>query len=323
MRAIKALTVLAVLATVAWCGYWFVGARALDRAVANVLAEAPELSADGHRVRGFPNRFDVTLEGPRLVSDGVEWSAPFVQIFALSYRLNHLVAVFAPDQALSLDGRRATLHSRDLRASVVMEPGLDLPLDRFTLIGADLDLALDGATHGLDVLRLAGRRTGPTQHEIALVAEAVFPDSGWLARSDPEGLWPRRLDLLRLDAEIELSRPLDRHALASGGPHLTRLTLTGARIAWPGVGIDAAGRLTAGADGALSGDVVLTVSGWRALLARLRDQGVLTPDYHELLSTTLAPMAIGTEGDTIEAPLSVVSGDVYVGPLLLGTLPRI
>ena len=61
----------------------------------------------------------------------------------------------------------------------------------------------------------------------------------------------------------------------------------------------------------------------RALLARLRDQGVLTPDYHELLSTTLAPMAIGTEGDTIEAPLSVVAGDVYVGPLLLGTLPRI
>lgn len=323
MRAIKALTVLAVLATAAWCGYWFIGMRALDRAITNGLAHVPEVSAEAHHIQGFPNRFDVTLDQPRLAVDGVEWTAPFVQLFALTYRLNHLVAVFAHDQAISANGLQATLHSSDLRASLQMEAGLDLPLDRFTLVGRDLDLQLDQSTHSFDALRFATRRVAGNEHELAVLAENVFPDPGLMTQIDPEGLWPRRFEVLRADAELEFDRPLDRHLFDGPEPRLTRVTLTGGRIKSPEYDILAAGRLTPGDDGMLSGDVTLTVTGWRLLLERARDAGLLTPEYHGLLSETLAAMAVGESGDTIEAPLSVLNGDVHIGPLLLGTLPRV
>src|SRR5690606_31763771 len=111
MRALKALTVLAVVATFIWCGYWFVGARALDRAIGQGLAHVPALSTEGHTIRGFPNRFDITFDAPHLRAEGVDWQAPFVQVFALSYRLNHLIAVFAHDQLLQAGGLSVAVHS--------------------------------------------------------------------------------------------------------------------------------------------------------------------------------------------------------------------
>ncbi|MCB1346276.1 MAG: DUF2125 domain-containing protein [Rhodobacter sp.] len=321
MRALRALTVLAVLATLAWCGYWVIGQQALDRAIRAGLAHVPEVSAGSHSIGGFPNRFDVTFNEPRVAVDGVTWTAPFVQIMALSYQPNRLIAVFAHDQALRVNGTEASLHSEDLRASMAMDATLDLPLDRVTLVGQGLDLLVGAANNRFDSLRLASRRIGPAIHEIAALAETVYPDTAMMDRMDPQGLWPRRFDVLRLDAEVAFDRPLDRHLFDGAEPRLSRLTLTGARVAWDGVDIVAAGRLTPDAEGRLSGDVTLTVTGWRRLLDLARAQGLLTPENQTTLAGMLGAMATGEGGATIAVPLAVVDGDLRMGPVVLGTLP--
>ncbi|MCB1408294.1 MAG: DUF2125 domain-containing protein [Rhodobacteraceae bacterium] len=321
MRALKALTVLAVVATGAWCGYWVIGQQALDRAIRAGLAHVPEVSAESHSIQGFPNRFDVTFDQPRIALDGMAWSAPFVQILALSYQPNRLIAVFAHDQVLRVNGTEASLHSDDLRASVVMDAALDLPLDRVTLVGQGLDLLTGAANNRLDTLRLASRRIGPAIHEVAALAETVYPDTAMMDRLDPQGLWPRRFDQLRLDAEAEFDRPLDRHVFDGPEPRLTRVTLTGARVAWDGVDVLASGRLTPDSVGRLSGDVTLTVTGWRRLLDLAQAQGLLTPDNQTTLTAMLAGMATGDDGQTIAVPLAVVDGDLRMGPVVLGTLP--
>ncbi|MCB1390440.1 MAG: DUF2125 domain-containing protein [Rhodobacteraceae bacterium] len=323
MRALKWVTALAVLATAVWCGYWFVGARALDRVIDQGLAHLPEVSVQDHHIQGFPNRFDVTFDAPHIRVDGAEWQAPFVQLFALSYRLNHVIAVFAHDQLLLAGDTGAALHSEDLRASLLMEPGLDLPLDAVTLVGQQLDLSVDGGTTGIDRLRLASRRIDDRVHQLVALAEGVFPDPRAMDSLDPQRLWPRRFDVLRLDAEAEFDRVLDRHLFDGPEPQLARLTLTGLHATWEGVDIDIAGRLTPGRDGALSGDVSAVVSGWRRLLVLLRDSGVLTPDLHDGLEHALAAMAAGQDGQSLEVPLSVVDGEVRLGPLWLGTLPAV
>lgn len=323
MRAIKALTALAVIATLLWCGYWFVGERALDRAIRHGLAQVPEVEAQDFSILGFPNRFDVTFTEPRIHLDGVEWGAPFVQLFALSYKLNHLVAVFAHDQFLRAGGTETTVHSTDLRASLLMEPGLDLPLSAFTLVGEQLDLGQDGATQGIDRLRLASRRTGERVHQLVALAEGVFPDAAMMDRLDPDALWPRHFDRVRLDAEAEFDRPLDRHLFDGIEPALTRVTLTGADVAWTGVEISAAGRLTPDDEGALVGDVTVTVTGWRALLATLGAAGALSPEQQATLAATLPTMATGGQTDQLTVPLTVVAGEVWLGPLALGPLPRL
>lgn len=323
MRALKALTALAVIAAVIWCGYWFVGARALERTLRQGLARSAEVEVQDLVLRGFPNRFDVTFTEPRIRAAGVEWGAPFVQFFALSYKLNHLIAVFAHDQFATLGGVETTIHSADLRGSLVLEPGLDLPLEALTLVGADLDLMQTGATQSIDRLRLASRRTGAREHQLVALAEGVFPDPAMMDRIDPERLWPRRFDRLRLDAEAEFDRPLDRHLFDGIEPALARLTLTGAEAAWTGVDIAVSGRLTPDATGALTGDVTAAVTGWRDLLATLGAAGLLTPELQATLASTLGTMAEAAEGDRLIVPLSVVSGEVRLGPLWLGLLPRL
>ena len=204
---------------------------------------------------------------------------------------------------------------------MAMDATLDLPLDRVTLVGQGLDLLVGAANNRFDSLRLASRRIGPAIHEIAALAETVYPDTAMMDRMDPQGLWPRRFDVLRLDAEVAFDRPLDRHLFDGAEPRLSRLTLTGARVAWDGVDIVAAGRLTPDAEGRLSGDVTLTVTGWRRLLDLARAQGLLTPENQTTLAGMLGAMATGEGGATIAVPLAVVDGDLRMGPVVLGTLP--
>ncbi len=321
MRALKLLTGLAVAATLGWCGYWFVGARALDRVLAEGLARVPQVSAAGHSVAGFPNRFDVTLDQPRIAQGGVEWSAPFLQVFALSYRLNHLLAVFAPDQVLRLSGTELLLHTDDLRASVVMEPGRDLPLREAVLVGTGIEVRAEGTLTRVERLRLASRTQSARVQQVALVVEGLRPDAETLTRLDPAAHWPRHFSLLRLDAEVETDRPLDRHALSGPSPRLERLSMTGFRLGWEGTDIALSGRLTPDAQGVLSGEVVLRVEGWPALLARARASGLLDPGAPGLLGLLLDSLPSEADGDRIEVPLAVVAGDLRLGPLLLGTLP--
>lgn len=317
----RILALIAVLAALAWGGYWVVGARALDRGIAEALQRVPEFSAESHTVRGFPNRFDVTLDEPRFASGGLGWSAPFVQVFALTYKPHHLLTVFAHDQRLEFGGLEALLHSDDLRASLVMQPSLDLPLDRFTLVGEAVELQLDGTTHRAAGLRTASRRITPREHDLVVLAETVLPDAALMERLDPQGLWPRRFDVLRLDARAVLDRPLDRHVATGEQPRVTEFALTGAQVFYDETQITATGALIPGPDGLLSGEIALSVLGWRDLMRRARDAGLMPAEHDALVAMALQGLVSHDDPERIEAAFSVTDGMIRMGPITLGQLP--
>ena len=319
----RILAVLAIVAALGWSGYWVVGSRALDRAITMALETAPEVSTAEHSIRGFPSRFDVTFDQPRIAAAGVEWSAPFVQLFALSYRLNHLIAVFANDQRFTVQGQEATLYSADLRASLVAEAGFDLPVDRVALVGEQLELSLAGQTHRIDGLRAASRRVTERQHDLSLVLEGVFPDLGVMERRDPQALWPRFFDILRIDATAEFDRPIDRRLIDGPNPRLNRLTLTGGRAAWPDTDIVASGALTPGSDGLLSGELRVSVTGWRALMQAARDAGLMPPEHDALIAIAMQGLVSAEDPNRIEAAFAVRDGVVTLGPILVGRIPAL
>jgi len=323
MRMIWALLVMAVIATIAWGGYWLIGARAMDRAVSAVLQGNPVVTAESHSLRGFPNRFDLTLNAPQVVQGGINWRAPFVQFFALSYRLNHVIAVFAHDQQFTVMGQEMTLHTEDMRASLVMEPGLSLPLERFALVAEAPSLRSAGQTHRADTARLASEMLEPQRHRLVIEIENAFPDTTALAAYDPQGHWPRRFDVIRLEGEAEFDRPLDRHALEGAPPQMTGLALTGARLVFDGGAISARGRLVPDAQGYLSGEVVVAVQGWRDLMLRARDAGLMPAEHDALATMALQSMADPANPDLLEAPMVVRAGDIMLGPVVLGTIPPV
>ena len=319
----RILTILAVLAALGWGGYWFVGSRGLDRAITAGLSRLPQVQVDGFSVRGFPNRFDVTFDAPQVQAQGMQWSAPFAQVFALSYRLNHLLAVFANTQRLTGPGFDATLISEDMRASLVMEAGLDLPLERLTLVGEALTLSLAGQSHLADTLRAASRRITDTRQEVVILLENVYPDPDLMDRLDSQGLWPRAFQVLRLDGQVETDRPLDRYLIGGPQPRIVSAALTGGRIAWAGVDITASGRLEPGADGLLSGDVQISVTGYRALLETARAAGWIPADSMTMLSIAAQSLEDPDDPETLRADLTVANGTLRLGPLVLGQFPAL
>lgn len=317
MRLVRWLFGLSVVATVLWGGYWFVGARALQMAVDEVLA-APgsPIRADAAEVRGFPNRFDITLTRPELREGGLTWTAPFAQIFALSYRPHHVVAVFPPEQRFTLGGLDWLVGTSDARASVVMAPTRSLELDRAVLVLAGLEI--DGPTRlRADALRGALRLAAPGRYEAVAELEVAFPDAALLDARDPDRLLPRRFDVLRVDAELAFDRPLDLNAATTGALPPPAVALTGARAAWEGVDLRLTGRVDLDAPGGPAGDVVLAVTGWRMLLDTLDRAGVLSPEQSGWLNAAGPGLARADDPDAVDIPLRIEAGQVRMGPLVL------
>lgn len=310
-------------------GYWVMGSRAALNGVEATLAgmkAAGRADYAGVEIHGFPSRFDLTITAPALVStDGqVRWQAEFLQLLALSYRPNRLIAVWPPAQRLIVGPATIQVASADLRASMTLMPKTGLPLDHAELAGRKVQLATaPGWSLAAERLMLASRRSGgPQSHELALILSALRPGARVKALLDPEGRLPDTLPELRLGAIADLDRPLDRAALTAG-PRLTALRAIDGTAAWGDIRLEARGDLTVGADGHAIGRIELTARNWRALLALVTAAGALPPEASESLAGGFAALArAGGDEDRLTLPLVFKDGLASLGPFALGRAPR-
>jgi hypothetical protein len=314
-----------------WCGWWFVAARAAERAVVQWLAasgpgSAVEAAAGDIAVRGFPNRIDITLTAPALRAPlaGIAWDAPFVQIFALSYRPWHVIAALPPEQHLRLPEATVTLRAGSLQASLVVEPGTALTLDRLALAGDALTVAHEAgdavsvATLRAGLRQAVGRRFG---QDLAVEARQVVPGAAVQAALPPGAALPEALSVIRLAAEIDLTAPLDRHA-GTTRPAVTAIALREARLVWGDLVIDAQGRVTADAQGRAEGRIVLRFERWRLAVAAAAATGMIAPEVAPTWTSMMELLASqGTDPDRLELPLSFQNGRMSLGPIPLGPAP--
>lgn len=320
------------LLAIVWGGYWFVGARAVE---SNTTAwfdaqrgGAITASHAGIAVGGFPNRFDLKVTEP-LVYDSSSrsgWQAPEIELYALSYRPNHLIAVWPDTQRLQLNGEMLDISSDDLRASLVLRAGTALELDRVTLVGSDLGLRSDmGWQTGAETLRVASRKVGddPAVHDIAIELTRLTPDPSWRAEVDPRGSQPELIDGLRLDARVVFDAPLNRHlASRATPPQPTEIELRDLRLTWGTLMLRGEGRLEIDAAGRPEGTVTLEAENWRAMLDLAVAADLLHPDAAETWSRGLQVLEDhGGRESVLEAPLHFTDGQMRLGALPLGPAP--
>lgn len=328
MRPLLWLTaILAVL----YSGYWLVGSRTLLSGTETALSQ---LKADGRAdftsigLRGFPSRFDLTISDPELISsDGQQgWQAAFVQVFALSYRPNHLIAVWPDEQILTLGGDTLTLRSTDLRASVTLGARLSLPLDHAELEGHGIDLSSRLGWQLLaEKLVFASRQADPEakSHELALVLTGFAPGNDLRRLIDPEGKLPALAENASATLITDFDRPLDRGIVAAE-PRLTALRALDLSFVWGPLSLTAKGDLSVGVDRFPTGRISLTVRGWRDLLSLFVTAGALTPDMARTLENGLAAIETGTgQSAELRLPLTFDRGLMRLGPFLLGPAPRL
>jgi len=324
----RALLWVVVAAAVTWGGYWFAGARALETAAqtwfrtqtdAGLVAEHSALS-----VRGFPNRFDLTVTDLRLANPatGYGWTAPFVQILSLSYRPWHIIAAFAKQQQLQTPWQDLAVASDKLQGSVVFVPGTNLALDRLTVVGDGMRVTSDlGWTVGVDTLRFATRQveSNGTRHEIGLEMLGLQPDPGVTAAL-PD--FPETLEKLRLDALVTLTVPLDRRA-GQSYPRASHVDVKEVRLVWGTLVLSGSGSVAAAADGLAEGRIALRLTNWRDAMPLAVAAGLITAEVAPTWQNMLALLAAqtGTPED-LDLPLIFARGRASLGPFPLGPAPR-
>ena len=327
------LIIFVLVAAGLWMGYWAIGATALERGLnawidqrrtEGWVADVSDLD-----VAGFPNRFDTTLTEVAFAdpATGVAWQAPFLQLLALSYRPNQVIAVLPPEHRLSTPLQTIAISSEQTRGSIFLAASTSLPLERSTIISEALDLSSTlGWRMDLTELRLATDQipVRANAHRIGAEVKGLRLPDALDATLNPGGLLPERIETLRLDAEVGFTDPWDRRAIEVARPQITDIGLTDLSLNWGDVTFQATGSLTVDEAGRPDGQIDIRAVNWRRILDMAVASGVLTPDLAPTIERGLGLVA-GLSGrpDTIDAPLTFRNGALSVGPIPLGPAPRI
>jgi hypothetical protein len=306
-------------------GFWFTASRTLLSGVEAALSQMKtEGRADytGVRVAGFPSRLDLTVDNLSLVSaDGfTRWTTPFLQVFALSYHPNQIIALWPHDQTVTLGNQLLTLTTSDLRASALFGAKLDLPLDHTTLVGLDGKLSSDfGWTATFDRLQLSSRLTGasPLSHEIYLALTGFDLTGVQLPDSVNRGVQGSA----DVDAELTFDGPL---AVNAEPAKVTAVDIGVLRVRWGGAELHAKGRLEVTESGTPEGRISLTLTGWQSALDLAVAMGAVRPELAPTYGTMLDQLARESpEPGTLELPLVFKDGLMSLGPVPLGPAPRL
>ncbi|MGY6703436.1 DUF2125 domain-containing protein [Roseinatronobacter sp.] len=310
-----------VLAAIGYGSYWHIAARGLAQEINATLERTPDVSVADYDLGGFPHRFDLTLDAPRLrlPDHGLEWHGPVLNIHALSYQPHHVIAVFPPEQILWLNTQEWTLRSPDARASMVMERNRSGILDRANLVFETPEFTRLSEVHKADSLRASVTRNDTTtDYEIALELSGYRPDEAVVASLDPNGSLPPMLARSRALATLSLDRPLQ---LGMQPPGLRDITITEMEIIWGDIAVQGSGRLQPDVSGTLSGQLDLRISRWDQVLDLLVAAGAMAPDAAQMAQMLLTSLADRDSGQ-LDLPLQVRQSVISFGPVALGMLPR-
>ena len=330
---IRRLTIIALVATLLWGGYWAVGSIALDRGLRSWIAdrqgEGWVAEYSDLAVRGFPNRFDTTFTELDLADPdtGLAWSLPFFQVLALSYRPNHVIAVWPDQHQISTPAERLTLTSDKTQASLVVEPGTALTLDRATLVAENLGVQSSlGWDSGAASLSLASRQTeaAPNTHDIAIEASDVILAGPVRDTLDPLRALPGEVKTLRLLTKVSFDRPWDRFAIESARPQPTRIDIEDMTALWGDLELRVAGAVDVTDTGRANGEITVKAVNWKDMLDIAVASGALPEATRQTAENALGLLAgMSGRADTIDAPLTIRNSLVFLGPLPLGQIDPI
>jgi len=329
----RILIIAIIAACVLWGGYWFVASRAVQSGLSTWLSDQPgngwsaEYSA--LKTRGFPNRFDTTITDLELVDQrsGAAWLAPNFKILALSYRPNHIIAIWPDQQSITLPGEQISVTSEQMVASIAFEAGTSLVFDRSSFV---LDnLAFSSSRNWaakIATARLATRQTDGKRfaHDIAIEASGVQPPAAVQALLDPGGVQPAVIDTFKIDVTIGFDAQWDRISLQQRQPQVIGLELKNMQAIWGELDLLAAGELAFDTRGVPSGRIAIKATNWRKMLAIGIATGAVSPGISLTLERALQVLAdMSDDPDILEVALSFQDGFMSFGPIPLGRAPRL
>lgn len=336
----RKLLFLLLIGTGLWSGYWFVGTDQIRKGVEAGFADATTqgLVAEktGLTVAGFPNRWDVTVDGLRLADPRSEiaWEAPFLQVFAMTWKPWHVIAALPPEQKVSVPGQEIDLASDGLKASFRARPATDLPLAAIILEANRLTATSSAGWTlgtGRSVISLSadeevqGAGDAPNTYLFAADLAQITPDPAFLAAVRavtipdlPPSDLPDTVEGLKTGIFLTFTAPLDRHA-GETKPLLTKIDISQFAFTWGPLSATAKGQVQADDQGFAAGEVTVEVTNWNRLPALLVAAKAITPEGAPTVARGM--QALAAQSDVLTLKLTLAEGRMSFGPFPLGPAP--
>lgn len=338
----RKLLILLLLGSGLWSGYWFAGSSVIRSGVEDWFASAAAqgIMADktALSVGGFPNRFDLTVEGIHLADpqSGLGWQAPFAQVFAMTWKPWHIIAALPPEQVITTPDEEIILKSEGMKASLRASPSPDLPLAAaivesgpftatsttgwtvggFRALASIKSVTEVAAKAGVDAVM-----DDANTYIMTLDVEELAPDPAAMKRVVAEADMPPVIDAIRLHGAVQLTAPLDRH-LGDRAVTPVFLSLDSLLITWGELDITASGRIAPDAAGFAEGRIEVEVMNWQKLVPILVATGTIKPDFAATLTNGLQALAAQSPDPAVlSMPLVMSEGRMSFGPFPLGPAP--
>jgi len=311
-----------------WSGYWFIGARAQEKIYGELLIESRNQgwTAESRNlgVSGFPNRFDTTLTGLNIKDPSGRWGwrGDAFNLKVLSYQPNHIILAWPGEQVVETPVGNLTINAELLRASLVVEPSVNLPLSRFQIEGEEVGMgstelgaanigSLNGAFYQ-DEAKATSYRLG-----IEMLNSAA-PQS-LISRLGGGTIISRNIESIRLSARIEFDRVIDRLALDNGqAPRPISAKIEPSLIMWGESELAVSGSLAKGSTGFVEGSLSFDVQNWQPLYEVFTQASNLSTT--ELLTLKRALDTV-SGGGNLEFTLTFSNGKTSIGPFTIGPAP--
>ncbi len=322
-----------LIAAAAWSGYWFVGARAsragFEAWFAQQRGRGMTAEYSDFALQGFPNRFDagfsdISLADPRR---GFAWTAPFFQILALSYKPNHLIAVWPDRQTLTTPEGIFDITSEDMRASLKLEASTRLGLQEAIMTVARMVVTPTRQTiepTSVEKLTLAVAHVADTKagYRLGLEADGITPAAALVAQIDPKRTLPKQVSEISADITVRFDRPWDRLALAGTLPQPRQIEITEIAAKWGRLRLLASGTLTVDTSGVVTGEISIKARNWRDMIALAVSTKALSEGMAGAVEQALGLMAQSAEDpEAVDIPLRFDQGFIFLGPVSLGPAP--
>lgn len=326
----KRLLFVIIAAAALYAGYWFVGSSSATAGFESWFserrAEGWVADVDSIETRGFPSRFDTTLSAISLADPdtGLAYSAPFLQIFALSYKPEHLIAVWPNEQTFSSPFGKAAITSEDMRASLIVKKNTSLALEKANFTADAVNIAIDtgetlGTANALMAVQLVPAAQNTYQFGVDL-KDVVLPEPKGLRLE--AGILPEALEYARGDVTAAFDAPWDLNALQSARPQPTRIDVKLIEAKWGQLELRLAGGFDVDTQGRASGQITIKAQNWRDILALSAATGAIPEQLIRPIEQGLSLLS-GLSGNrnTLDLPLTLDAGLMKLGPIPIGPAP--
>ena len=205
--------------------------------------------------------------------------------------------------------------------SVLFKPNLQLSLGNLEALFKNLVLSFDGLADA-EIETMSARIDASANTEKSYQVTAQIENLDLSNILVGLGSDHQTFQNISLSAEVELSRPLDRLALAGGSPQVQTLLVHEALINYGETSVLLDAKLVLNKLGTLNGNTNFTVQNWKNLFGLAKNLGYVEPDLEEFFHSILINLANqdGSE-DTLTIPLTITNNTISYGVLTLGVLP--